>query len=96
MFVTSPRPSEQPLCHAVLACLAVNGKMSTEGKHVELTMKFYLLLQNMNYSHLAKTKLSSGPLELQNHTHHLSCSTINILGYFVADVELVKSSRELR
>ena len=34
MFITSPRPNDQPLCHAVLVSLKLNVKMSSEGKHV--------------------------------------------------------------
>ena len=32
MFITSPRPNDQPLCHAVLVSLKLNVKMSSEGK----------------------------------------------------------------
>jgi len=34
MFIASPRPNDQPLCHAVLVSLKLNVKMSSEGKQV--------------------------------------------------------------
>ena len=34
MFITSPRPNDQPLCHAVLVSLKLNVKMSSEGKQM--------------------------------------------------------------
>ena len=36
MFITSPCPNEQPLCHAVLASLALNVKTSKKGKEVKI------------------------------------------------------------
>ena len=32
MFVSSPQPNEQPLCHAVLASLTITVNMSSQGK----------------------------------------------------------------
>ena len=34
MFIASPRPNDQPLCHAVLVSLKLNVKMSSEGKQM--------------------------------------------------------------
>ena len=34
MFIASPRPNDQPLCHAVLVSLKLNVKMSSEGRQV--------------------------------------------------------------
>ena len=36
MFISLPRPNEQPLCCAVLTFLTGNVKMSTQGKSVEI------------------------------------------------------------
>ena len=40
MFISGPLPNEQPLCHAVLASLTVNGKMSAQGNKLNFTITF--------------------------------------------------------
>ena len=40
MFISGPLPNEQPLCHAVLASLIVNGKMSAQGNKLNFTIIF--------------------------------------------------------